>query len=282
MMQSEAARFIDQLYIHILKRPPGKKELAFWTDLAMQQTPLAILTAFTTSKEYLNKRAVASTFTPGHYHSPVVDPSTVVTYHARSRAEQAEDLHGIQLDLPAMLSFWDAHLAFTAAFPFREEKTSDQRFHFDGSPYPWGDAITLRTMIHAYKPKRIIEIGSGFSTACMLNSADECGLDTLQITCIEPYPDRLHSLMREADYARVKVCPIPVQDMEPADVDALNAGDFLFIELDTRSQNRQRRAFRIVPSPAAPEAWRDRARSRLPVSIRISSPVGIRPQLLLE
>jgi hypothetical protein len=39
----------------------------------------------------------------------------------------------------------------------------------------------------------------------MLDSAEIHGMNDLQITCIEPYPDRLHSLLRPDDRSRVKL-----------------------------------------------------------------------------
>ena len=41
--------------------------------------------------------------------------------------------------------------------------------------------------IKTYKPKRIIEIGSGWSTLVMYNTIKQFNLDT-KIICIEPYP----------------------------------------------------------------------------------------------
>jgi hypothetical protein len=77
------------------------------------------------------------------------------------------------------------------------------------------------------KPSRIIEIGSGFSTACMLDSSEEIGI-TPEITCIEPYADRLKSLLRPAD--KVEILESPVQDVSVDRFKALEKNDILFID----------------------------------------------------
>lgn len=84
-------------------------------------------------------------------------------------------------------------------------------------------------MINHLRPRRIIEVGSGFSSACMLNSAEHAGLPDFALTCIEPYPDRLKSLLRETDYPRVEIIERPVQEVPPETVDTLMPNDILFI-----------------------------------------------------
>ena len=231
MDTSEARQFIGDLYTHLLRRQPGANELDHWIDLAVTSLrPEQVLRAFVNSKEYASRNVVPTLFAAGHYHSPVVDPATVAQYYARSCAESVGDLAGIDIDLDAMVAFWDANLTFIKTTPFTVAKDPARRFFYDGSPYPWGDAIMLRAMIGHYRPQRVIEIGSGFSTACMLDSADECGHGDMRLTCIEPYPDRLHSLLRPADYGRVEVIPALVQDVALDRFDVLGPGDMLFID----------------------------------------------------
>jgi predicted O-methyltransferase YrrM len=130
-----------------------------------------------------------------------------------------------------MLGMWNRNLDYIKCTPFTDEQAAQyNRYYYTGGPFPWGDGIALRMMINELMPRRIVEIGSGFSTACMLDSADHIGLDNLQITCIEPYPDRLLSLMRAKDHDRVKLLQRFVQDVPEDVVDELEPGDILFID----------------------------------------------------
>ena len=94
--------------------------------------------------------------------------------------------------------------------------------------FPYGDAAVLRATIAESAPKRIIEIGSGYSTACMLDSVEEFGLDP-QITCIEPDATRLKKLLRADDFTRLKLLEMPVQQAPLSIYPELKAGDILFI-----------------------------------------------------
>jgi predicted O-methyltransferase YrrM len=88
----------------------------------------------------------------------------------------------------------------------------------------------LRAVIAAERPRRIVEIGSGFSTACMLDSLDHFGLKQTRITCIEPFSARLRSVLRPGDEARVEIIERPVQGMALETFARLEANDILFID----------------------------------------------------
>ncbi len=230
MNEDDARLYVTQLYNALLKRDPKDAELDNWAgQIVKTNEPVSIFRRIIDCPEYAKKRGVSSIFPPGHFHSPVVDPATIEEYYARSRAGGAADVLGIELDAAKMLKFWDRNLAFIKTTPFTEEKTKARRFFYQGAPYPWGDAITLRAMIAAYRPTKIIEIGSGFTTACMLDSADELH-HSVKITCIEPYPDRLHSLLRPEDYKHVDVIPSGLQAVQLSMFDDLEDGDILFID----------------------------------------------------
>jgi len=121
-------------------------------------------------------------------------------------------------------------LQFMLDTPFTEEQSPDNRYYYGARHYPSGDAITLRMMINEYKPKRMVEIGSGFSSACTLDSADHAGLTDFRLTCIEPYPDRLRSILRPEDWERVTLIESPVQVVPASVVEALEPNDMLFID----------------------------------------------------
>jgi hypothetical protein len=227
----ENEQLITALYSGMLNRAPAEKELKNWVGaLEAGMSPAAVATAFCKSREHQAKEEVHSVFRPGHFHSPVVDPSTVRSYWERERGSEPSDISAINVDPAPMLGIWNRNLDFIKSTPFTDEQVPNNRYYYTGGPFPWGDGIGLRMMINELMPRRIVEIGSGFSTACMLDSADHIGLDSLQITCIEPYPDRLLSLMRAKDHDRVKLLQKFVQDVPEDVVDELEPGDILFID----------------------------------------------------
>jgi predicted O-methyltransferase YrrM len=167
---------------------------------------------------------------PGHYFSPVVDPSEAGGYHKKRLNDGLPDLRGIEINSDDMRAFWERNLSFIQSCPFGtgvDERTS--RYYFGNRVYDYGDATILRAMIHDRKPRRIIEIGSGFSTACTLDVVEELGLQA-SLTCIEPNAGRVKRLLRPADIRRVQIIEKPVQEI-PLDVfRVLERNDILFID----------------------------------------------------
>jgi hypothetical protein len=85
-------------------------------------------------------------------------------------------------------------------------------------------------MIRKNKPKRIIEIGSGFSSGLMMEVNEKYFDNKIDITFIEPYPELLYQRMRKGDKSRYKVIPNCVQDV-PLDIfKQLKKDDILFID----------------------------------------------------
>ncbi len=166
---------------------------------------------------------VHTVWPPGHFFSPVVDPSTVKEYVARNAKISPDQIPGIEFPLEAMREFWEANLPMLN----RGVKPGDRYDPVRG--YTPNDARTLRTVISAMKPKRIIEIGAGNSTCCMLDTLDELK-SSAEITCIEPFAERLMNMVRPEDRTRIKLIEAAVQDV-PASVFAeLNPGDIVFID----------------------------------------------------
>lgn len=169
-------------------------------------------------------------FPLGHYHSPIVDPDERVRRHlAKSNVLKPGDILGIDIDIEPMKRLWEQHHAVIDATKFSAAPERGQRFSLSG-PFPYGDGLSLRLMMAAANPRRVIEVGSGFSTACMLDCADELGLTNMHITCIEPYPDRLLGLLRPTDFNRITLLRQFVQDVSPEIVSELQANDILFID----------------------------------------------------
>lgn len=102
-----------------------------------------------------------------------------------------------------------------------------KRFYFNNPAFSDGDADIYYLMIRNLKPKRIIEIGSGFSTliaveAIRKNKSE--GYHTT-LTCIEPYEFSWLEQLPEITVFRERVENIPIDYFS-----ALESGDILFID----------------------------------------------------
>lgn len=85
------------------------------------------------------------------------------------------------------------------------------------------DAISLYSLLRIHKPKRYIEVGSGYSTLFARAAITDGNLPT-HITCIDPAP------RAEITGAADVLFRQPFETMDLALLDDLTAGDILFID----------------------------------------------------
>jgi len=174
----------------------------------------------------------ALAFRPGHFYSPVPDPQQV-RLHWRDPAGggSTASLPGIATDLAAEHALWARWATHRADPGPALDPSRRRRYRLEGNRnYGVGDAIVYEAMLRETLPRRLVEIGSGFSTALALDVLDAAGLDWPDITVIEPYPALLHGLLLPGDMQRMSIIPCDVQAAPDAPFVALRAGDILFID----------------------------------------------------
>lgn len=226
---SAADHAIWQILLRLFARTPTEQETQLWakkidSGLSARQ----LINQLVNSKQVAKTKYVRMKNPPGHFFSPVVDPDEVKSYVDFARDAGPDDIGGISFSLDRMEEFWKKNAEFISQTPFTENKTDCNRYNYSGGPFNYGDAITARAMVNEFRPKRIVEIGSGYSSACMLDAADHVGLADFKMTCIEPYPTRLKSILRDGD--RVEIIERGVQ-MTPLSIfSELEPNDFLFID----------------------------------------------------
>jgi len=135
-------------------------------------------------------------FPPGHYYSPVCDPIKIRKWY-RSHCNEEVPLPGIDLhrdDQINRLLYWSE---FFPDIQFPETRTPPWRYYYGRGnlTYAMGDAVCLYSFIRELSPKKYVEIGSGFSSACVLDTIDQLQLD-LQCTFIDPEPARFQALLK--------------------------------------------------------------------------------------
>ncbi|HZI83115.1 MAG TPA: class I SAM-dependent methyltransferase, partial [Casimicrobiaceae bacterium] len=108
-------------------------------------------------------------------------------------------------------------------------KASDNplQFYVDNDQFGWLDCRALFVLLRAWRPKRFVEVGSGFSTLLVADVNKRFLGGTLRIECIEPYP---RAELRSPELRLEQLIARKVQDVEPAFFDRLESGDVLFID----------------------------------------------------
>lgn len=170
-----------------------------------------------------------SNFVPaGHFYSPV--PRREEAAAALDRIDRSTLPAGITIDDVQMVRLWRALVPIMQTIPFGDVKGDGGfRYHFVNDMYSYGDASVYYAITSHFAPKRIIEIGSGYSSALALDMRELFSRDT-DLTFIEPYPRTLNELLSNDDRECVTVLEKKVQDVPLSLFETLQENDILFID----------------------------------------------------
>jgi hypothetical protein len=174
-----------------------------------------------------NDAPVVKAFPDGHYYSPIPDLDEVRRRHDAIFAVP-EELPGIDLGLERQLALLGDLAGAAADAPFGDHPSGDLRYGYVNGFFSPGDALAWFGMLRLRRPPRVIEIGSGWSSAVLLDAIDATPGWTPEVIFVEPNPERLQELVREEDDA--ELYPLPVQDAPRSLFDSLEPGDVLFID----------------------------------------------------
>lgn len=164
---------------------------------------------------------------PKHYYSPMPDFAWL-----RDNQEAwvgPSSMRGVRMETSEQLAW----LEETCADYYKE--VGGLKYFNDLTAGGWGpgfgpiESQVLHCFIRKWQPRRVIEIGSGVSTMCMLRAGelncDEGGIEP-KITCIEPYPRE--ALRKQED--RVRLVTEVCQKVPTSIFSELSEGDLLFID----------------------------------------------------
>jgi len=156
-----------------------------------------------------------------HYYDPLFD-------YRKLRKHQPKDRFDFNVE---------NQLSLLSKFSFREELNvmplkspggQSLQYYYENGSFGPGDAEFYYSIIRLIKPKKIIEVGSGFSTRVAIAAVQENTRADLgyacEITCIEPYE------MPWLERTDVNLLRTKVEELSPEFFDSLEDGDILFID----------------------------------------------------
>jgi len=167
-----------------------------------------------------------SAFAPGGFYSPI--PSIMEIEEFNFDNLQTKKLLGIDLNDEEQISLLNSFETFYKDLPFTDEKSEGLRYYYKNDFYGYSDAILLYCMIRHLKPKKIIEVGSGFSSSVTLDTNEKFMGKSINCVFIEPYPARLESLLKNDD--NVTIHKKWLQEIPIEIFGELNKNDILFID----------------------------------------------------
>jgi hypothetical protein len=167
---------------------------------------------------------------PGHYYSPIPNLHEIQQDDHKIFGSVPTIIPGVDMRESEQLSLLKDFAELYKDMPFQAQKQDGLRYHFENPSYAYSDAILLHCMIRHVKPKRLIEVGSGYSSCVTLDTNERFFDGAMHLTFIEPYPEFFMSMIKDSDKDAVTIIPTRLQDVELSVFDALQANDILFID----------------------------------------------------
>lgn len=161
-----------------------------------------------------------------HYYEPLFDSRKL-----RKSLREDRNLPGINLNIDEqvkLLNQFNYNSELINIPYYKKDKKIENEYCYTVGPFRSGDAEYLYNMIRHFKPKRIIEIGSGHSTL-MARKAIEMNKKIITSyecdhICIEPYENKwLNNIA-------VSVERIQVEELNVSYFEKLSENDILFID----------------------------------------------------
>lgn len=190
---------------------------------------------------------------PGHFYSPIPSIDEIRAREAELFGPPPPSLPGIDLRADQQVALVRELARFYGELPFPRTQSGGSRYWFDNWAYSYADAIFLYSMLRHLQPRRVIEVGSGFSSAAMLDTADRW-LPQTSFTFIDPDTSTLDALLRSGDRQRVTIIRAKLQDVPLTTFDTLGANDILFIDsthVSKTGSDVNRILFEILPRLAS-------------------------------
>ena len=216
-------KFLEMLRRYLLRSPERRRKL--WKLLRQEfDQPVDI-------KAKMRERYPQLAFSePGHFYSPLPNIEEAIEYRTRKLGELKQDVAGVNLIRDSQLALMRELSVEVSSFDWPAKADGVRRYYHDNLQYQRGDGAALYAMLRHFKPNRIIEIGSGYSSALMLDVNDNAPTHSAKLTFIEPSAERLKGLLQGSPGESYELLEQRVQDVDLTVFDQLGAGDFLFVD----------------------------------------------------
>jgi len=150
-------------------------------------------------------------FPDGHFYSPLCDPAELRERKTQlwpPEPRQPPWTLGIDFRIPEQLELLTRHFSKYAAdvdFP-RSGSPTSTRYVYENDQYPGLDAEVLFCMLRHLRPRRVIEVGSGYSTLVTAEVNRRYFDNAIAFTCVEPYPRSVLRAFLDAGNQGLSAC----------------------------------------------------------------------------
>lgn len=132
-------------------------------------------------------------YAPGHFYTPLPSSEEIRKVASRVWKPVPDTLPGIDLNTQEQHRLLEKFAGFYGELPYRDGERGTLRYHFDNGLFCYADTIFFYSFLREFKPRRIVEIGSGYSTCVALDVNELFFGNEIECTCIDPNPRPLHN-----------------------------------------------------------------------------------------
>jgi hypothetical protein len=172
---------------------------------------------------------------PGHFYSaiPLID-------EIKQREEKIfgivpRTLPAVDLSEEEQLALLDEFRKYYVDQPFSDEKQTGLRYFFNNPTYSYADGLILHCMLRHNRPKRIIEVGCGYSSAAIMDTNEIFFDNQVRCTFIDPFIEsvdkqRFLSIVKPGDLDKNEIIAAKLQDVDLQRFLELDVGDILHFD----------------------------------------------------
>lgn len=168
-------------------------------------------------------------FYPGYHGSTI--PSRKFIKQNRSRIFQnlPTGNDGVDLNRTQQQALLEQFVTYFPDFNPPKNQTPTSLYYYNNSMFGFSDALALYGIFRSFKPTQVIEIGSGFSSALMLDISREL-LPNTTFTFIDPYSETIGKVLKSRPEGHYELVRREAQDIGLDFFHRLGKGDVLFID----------------------------------------------------
>ena len=174
--------------------------------------------------------AVKPAHANGHFYNPVCDRNELrereaTLWPGHPRCDEIDFNDKGQLDL-----LQTAFLRYVSEYDYPEKIEDSEnltQFYTRNSQFSWLDSRALFVLLRYWQPRRLIEVGSGYSSLLVADVNRRFFNNGMDVTCIEPFP---RPFLKQGLSGVKRVTVSKVKDVPLAAFESLEAGDVLFID----------------------------------------------------
>lgn len=168
----------------------------------------------------------------GHFYSLYPDIQEILR-DSGTIFDAEKRIYDIQFNVKDQLSFLNNMISLYPTIPnwpdySVELGTTPLRYRYGNPNLTAADAIGLHCMLRILEPRKMIEVGSGYTSAVTLDTSEFYLQSKIKLTFIEPFPNLLKSILKDSD--DIKLMEAKLQDIPVETFEELDSGDVLFID----------------------------------------------------